>query len=173
MKTNKAVPSASRNMHQPAPLEVQCQHDQQHDEPVEVHHHQGKDQPAVSRQEEHGGYVYKSLGKCPTQGTVSDLLEWGVHTATGHRDKGPAAPAHAQDHPAAVQDQGVVCGDCDHQPTGPRRSTRAGRGETIKYQYFVQNLGASISSYINHAVVSENISSQNYLIYLSTGLTLN
>ena len=25
--------------------------------------------------EEHGGFVYKPLGDCPTRGTVSDLLE--------------------------------------------------------------------------------------------------
>ena len=72
-----------------------------------------------------------------------DLLEWAVHTAAGHRDQGLEAPAHVQDHTAAVQDRGVVHEDCDRQPTEPRRSTRTGRGETIKYQDFVQNLGAS------------------------------
>ena len=72
MKTTEAVPSASRNMRQLAPIEVQRQHDQQCEEPVEVHHLQSQRQPAVPR---HGGYVYKPLGECPTRGTVSDLLE--------------------------------------------------------------------------------------------------
>ena len=76
---------------------------------------------------------------------MSDLLEWAVPTAAGHRKLSPEAPGHVQDHPAAVQDGGVVRGDRDRQPTEPRRSTRAGRGETTKYQDFVQNLGASLT----------------------------
>ena len=37
MKTTDAAPSASRDIRQPAPAEVQRQHDQQRDVPVEVH----------------------------------------------------------------------------------------------------------------------------------------
>jgi hypothetical protein len=130
MKTTEAVPSASRNMRQPAPSEVQLQQDQQCDVPVEVYRHQTQCQPAAPQQEEHGGYVYKPLEECLARDTVSDLLEWAVPTAAGHRNLSPEAPGHVQDHPAAVQDGGVVRGDCDRQPTELSRSTRAGRGET-------------------------------------------
>ena len=63
MKTTEPAPSASRNIRQPAPVEVQRRHDQKHDVPVEVHRHQSQQQPAVPQKEEHGGYVYKPLGE--------------------------------------------------------------------------------------------------------------
>jgi hypothetical protein len=37
----------------------------------------------------------------------------------------------------------VICGEQDCQLLEPRRYTRVGRGETSKYQDFVQNIGAS------------------------------
>ena len=68
-------------------------------------------QPAVPLPEEQGGCVYKPLGDCPARYTVSELLEWAVHTAADHRDQGHEAPVRDQGHPAAVQDRGVVCGE--------------------------------------------------------------
>ena len=77
------------------------------------------------------------------RGTVSDLLKWAVPTAADHRDQGPEDPVRDHGHPAAVQDQGVVRGERDRQLPEPRRSTRAGRGETSNYRDFVQNIEAS------------------------------
>ena len=135
VKTAAAVPT-SRN--------IQRQEDQgRGDGPVEVHRHHDQLQPAVPLPEEQGGYVYKPLGDCPARYTVSELLEWAFHTAADHRDQGHEAPVRDQGHPAAVQDRGVVCGERDCQLPEPRRSNRAGRGETSKYQDFVQNIGAS------------------------------
>ena len=110
MKATATVSATSKNLRQEETVGVQRQGDQRRDEPVEG-----------------------ALGDCPARGTVIDLLEWAVPTAAEHRDHGPDAPAHDQDRPAAVQARGVVCGARDRLPAEPRRSTRAGRGETLKY----------------------------------------
>ena len=134
MKTTAAGPAASQNLQPEGPVEVRCHYDQRRDEPVEVRRHQDQQQPAVTQQrEEHGGYVYKPLGERPTRGTVSDLLEWAVPTDAGRRDECPDVPARDHGHHAAVQDEGVVRGEQDHQHQEPRQSTRAGKGETSKY----------------------------------------
>ena len=72
---------------------------------VEVRRHHDQQPPAVAQQEEHGGYVYKKLGDCPAQGTVTDLLEWAVPTDADHCGHG--GQVRDQDRPAALKDQGV------------------------------------------------------------------
>jgi hypothetical protein len=50
--------------------------------------------------------------------------------------------AHDDAQPAGDQHQGDVRGEQVPQSPGPRRSTRAGRGETTKYKDFVAKIGA-------------------------------
>jgi hypothetical protein len=137
-KTAVTEPGRKR---QPAVLPGHVQQEPQR-VPDHVHPHQQQAQPRVheAHQERHGGFVYKPLQDCPRQGTVSDMLDWAVPTAEeGHgevRDDGPGDGDLRQDDVRVGQGQGVHI---------PRRSTRAGRGQTNKYEDFVRQIekGAS------------------------------
>ena len=132
---------------QQKPVEQQAQHQQgrgqeegqdRQQQPRRVHH-----QPAGAEQEVHGGYVYKPLADCPTQGTVRDLLEWAIPVEQEH---GQEKQAHEDSQQADPKGQGdVSTGQRQHSPE-PRRSTRAGRGETSKYEDFVREIGASATN---------------------------
>ena len=76
-KPTVTIPGRQKPVQQ-KPVEQQSQHHQgrgqeegqdRHQQPLHIH-----PQPAGAEQEVHGGYVYKPLADCPTQGTVRDLL---------------------------------------------------------------------------------------------------
>ena len=143
MKPAASLPAASQNQRQEEPVEVRRHHDQRQGGTVEVWRHHDQQQPAWPQHEENGGYVHKQLGECPARGTVSDLLEWSIPTEAAHRDQGPEAQVQDHGHHDAVRDQGVVRAERVQTIPEPRRSTRAGRGETSKYQDFVQNIASA------------------------------
>ena len=72
---------------------------------------------------------------------MSDMLDWAVPTAEeGHgevRDDGPGDGGLRQDDVRVGQGQGVH---------SPRRSTRAGRGQTNKYEDFVRQIESGASA---------------------------
>ena len=74
----------------------------------QVPQHYDQQQKVGVQREEHGGYVYKPLQDCPTQGRLRDLLKWAVPTAEDHRENGHKGQGRDEGPPAAVQDQGDV-----------------------------------------------------------------
>ena len=139
MEPAASLPATSQNQRPEAPVEVQRQHDQRPGEPAADRRLRDQQQPAGPQHEEHGGYVYKQLGASPAHGTVSDLLEWAIPTEADHHHQVPEGQVHDHAHHAAGDQGGVRAEHVQHSPE-PRRSTRAGRGETSRYQDFVQNI---------------------------------
>ena len=83
--------------------------------------------------QQHGGWGYQPLSACPASGTVTDLLDWAVPT----RVEPVEVPQSQVQQPAAVTGGSVS----DPQATPqPRRSTRAGRGQTRKFDDYVQSM---------------------------------
>jgi hypothetical protein len=71
----------------------------------QVPQHRAQQHKAGVQREEHGGYVYKPLQYCPTQGTVRDLLHRAVPTAEDHREHVHEGQGREEGPPASVQDQ--------------------------------------------------------------------
>ena len=70
MKPAASLPAANQNQRPEAPVEVRRQHDQRPGEPVEFRRHHDQQQTGGPQDVEHGGYVYKQLGKYPARGVV-------------------------------------------------------------------------------------------------------
>ena len=106
--------------------------------PILPGHVQQETQP-----EKHGGNVYKQLHECPRQGTVNDLLDWAIPTAEGGKDEGPEGHAHGDEPRDGEQHHDEEVAEPYQEVSSPRRSTRAGRGQTNKYEDCVRQIGAS------------------------------
>ena len=72
------------------------------------------------------------LEDCPWQGDMCDLLEWAVPVAPRDEDQGH------DDRPQGATQQGAGQ-RADGEAQEPRRSSRAGRGQTSKYDDYDVN----------------------------------
>ena len=84
-------------------------------------------------QQQHVGWRYQPLSDCPAQGTITYILNWAAPTRVEPKGELP----HGQVQQLVVLDGGDA--GVSILPAAPqlRRSSRAGRGQTKKFDDYV------------------------------------